>query len=88
MKQLRHERVTEKKLVSSYLMIRIMDYGLPVVCILALAITVLFGDSLIEKTLLGLMIIAIYLLRMFRDHIMAMINKDKEAQPPKTPAEA
>ncbi len=80
MKQLRHERVTEKKLVSSYLMIRIMDYGLPLFCMIALAITVLFGDSLIEKTLLGLMIIAIYLLRMFRDHIMALVNKDKAQQ--------
>ncbi|MCH9853661.1 MAG: hypothetical protein K0U45_09180 [Alphaproteobacteria bacterium] len=83
MKQLRHERITEKKLVSSYLMIRMMDYGLPLFCIIALAITVFFGDSFIEKTLLGLMIIAIYLLRMFRDHIMAMINKDKAKQPSK-----
>ncbi len=76
-KQMNHERRLEKSFATRHFILRLMDYSLPLLCIIALAITVFYGDNLAEKIVLSFIIVTIYILRVMRNHIAQTLNKKK-----------
>ncbi len=79
-KQVRHERRMEVKIALRNFTLKFLDYGLPVLCVIALIIVALHDSGLLEKILLGMMVIIIYALRLAR----ALLFDNLKKQPAKS----